>query len=76
MAHLFRRFSEADLRIAEAHVKGGFELIAAQRQRIERIEAEGGYVSFAKEALGTLEHIQIELLEHRDQVAQAVAELA
>jgi hypothetical protein len=72
---LFRRFSEADLRQAEEHVARAIELIAVQRQRIARIEAEGGDASFAKETLGTMERIQSELVEHRDQVARAVAEL-
>jgi len=72
---LFRRFSEAHLRLAEEHVARGVEIIAAQRRRIERIEAEGGDASSVKETLGTMERIQTELVEHRDHVARAVAEL-
>jgi len=69
-----KNWTEHDLHTAEAHVKRGEEIIALQRQRIERIEQEGGEAVAARQTLALMEIQQQELIEHRDLVATALNE--
>jgi len=59
-------FTEARIAQLQAFILRGEELIAEQRRRIERIEAEGGEATAARETLLLMHTMQAEMIEHRD----------
>jgi len=66
---------ERNLREAEHDVALGERAIDAQRGMIEQIEQGGGDSGNAREALRNMERHQLQLVVHRDWLAEAVGKL-
>ena len=70
----FRRWSLADLRNAEEHVRRGSQVIADQKRRIDQLEEEGQDTFYARSTLGLMEQMQLQLVEDFERVTMALHE--